>query len=157
MAECGQPPVSTPDHAIGRQRALADQKFGVFARVDVVGDHGQVHRRPQALAQHVNQRGLPAAHWSGDANSKCAMSVIVAHNSKEEIALRQRQNAGRLAGQQLAVGANFVGFRIHFDCGVAELWIISAFPIFRQFCTGTSRLLEARASRHAAARRAKRT
>jgi hypothetical protein len=33
-------------HALGRQRALADQEFGVFARVNVVGDDGQVHRRP---------------------------------------------------------------------------------------------------------------
>ena len=78
MAACGQPPVSTPVHAIGRQDALTDQKFGIFARIDVVGDHGQIHRRPQALAQHVNQSGFAAAHWSGDADSKRAMSVIVA-------------------------------------------------------------------------------
>src|SRR5579872_7321621 len=36
---------------------------------------------------------------------------------EQEIPLRQRQHARRLAGKQFTVGANLVGFRIHF-----ELW-----------------------------------
>src|ERR1700677_110210 len=65
----------------------------------------------------MNQRGLPAANRSRDTNSKSAMSVIVAHSLEKKIALRQRQNAGRFASEKLAVRANFVSFRIHFDVG----------------------------------------
>ena len=71
-------------HSIGRQDALADQKFGILAGVNVVRDDSQVHRRPEALAQHMNQRGLPAADWSGDADAKRAMSVMVVHKFKTE-------------------------------------------------------------------------
>ncbi len=115
MAECGQPPVSTPVTRSARQDALTDQKFGILAGVDVVGHHGEVHCRPEALAQHVNQSGFPAAHWSGDADSICAMSVIVGHDSnpkrsEKKISLRQRQNAGRLASQQFAVGVELRRF-----------------------------------------------
>ncbi len=66
-------------HAIGRQRALPNQKLGVLARVDVVGDDGQVDRRPQCLAQHVDQSGLPAADWPGDADSKRTRFCVVHH------------------------------------------------------------------------------
>src|SRR5258708_22660657 len=36
-------------------------------------------------------------------------------SSKQKIALSQRQHAGRLASEQLAVGADLVCFGVHFD------------------------------------------
>jgi hypothetical protein len=103
--------------SLGRQDALTDEKFGILAGVNVVRHYCQTHGRPKSLTQDVNQRGLPAADWSRNADSKCTMGVMVAHKLKEEISLRQWQNACRFASEKLAVGANFVGFRIHFDAG----------------------------------------
>jgi hypothetical protein len=40
---------------------------------------------------------------------------------KQEVALRHRQSLRRFAGEQLAIGAHFVGFGIDFECGVASL------------------------------------
>ena len=45
-------------HAIGRKRTLANKELGVLARVDVVGDHGQVEGRPEGAAQLLDQRRL---------------------------------------------------------------------------------------------------
>src|ERR1035438_1860232 len=44
-------------------------------------------------------------------------------SSEQKVTLRQRQNAGRLAGQQLAIRPHFIGLRIDFDvwhCGVVD-------------------------------------
>ena len=40
---------------------MAHQELRVFLGIDVVGYHAQIHTRPQALAQLIHQRGLPAA------------------------------------------------------------------------------------------------
>src|SRR5258707_13707461 len=44
-----------------------------------------------------------------------ARAFIFNSFSKQEIPLRQRQHAGGLASEQLAVGADLVGFGVHFD------------------------------------------
>jgi hypothetical protein len=77
------------DYAVGRQRALANQEFRVFLRVNVVGDHGQVQPRPQPLAQAVNQRRLSAAHWTCYTHPKCSHKPLL--KSEEKISLRERQ------------------------------------------------------------------
>src|SRR5450432_921971 len=41
--------------------------------------------------------------------------VIDQSSLEQEITLRQRQHASRLAGEQLTIGANLICFRIHFD------------------------------------------
>ena len=92
MAACGHPPVSTPTHAIRGQDALANQKIGILASINVVGHNREIDPRPQCFAEHVNQSGFAAAHRSGYANPKSIFGSI--HRLKEKIALRQRQNAG---------------------------------------------------------------
>jgi hypothetical protein len=54
--------------ALRRQRAGAGQEFRVLARVDVVGDDGDVVRAAQAAAQPLGQRGLAGAHRAADAD-----------------------------------------------------------------------------------------
>src|SRR5262249_54527996 len=55
----------------GRQAAGANQEFGVFARVDVVGDDSDVQRKAEALAQGVAERGLARADRAADADPDC--------------------------------------------------------------------------------------
>src|ERR1700737_1918351 len=60
---------------------------------------------------------LPTGPATPSRKARIALSFMFNSSSfsKQEIPLRQRQDAGRLAGEQLAVGANFIGFRIHFN------------------------------------------
>jgi hypothetical protein len=54
------------------------------------------------------------------------------HSSKQEIALRHRQNVSRFAGNQFAVDAHLVGLRVDGDVRLQALWIMSAFFTVRQ-------------------------
>ncbi len=56
-----------------RQRARAGQEFGVLARVDVVGDGGDVIGVAHRLAEPVGQRGLAGADRAADADAERAV------------------------------------------------------------------------------------
>jgi hypothetical protein len=62
--------------AIRGQDALPDQELGILARVDVVGDDGQIDTGPERPAQGVHQRRLPAADRTGHADTKRAIYVF---------------------------------------------------------------------------------
>ena len=55
------------DDAIGRQRLAAHQELHVLAREDVVGDHAELVVVAHALAQRIDQRGLPGSDRTADA------------------------------------------------------------------------------------------
>ena len=55
------------DDALQRQHLAAGQELGVLARVDVVGDDGQVELRPEVAAQPLDQRRLARADRPADA------------------------------------------------------------------------------------------
>src|SRR5690606_29246092 len=59
-----------PQDAIRRQRPRAGQELGVFARVDVVGDRGDLEALAQVLAQGVHQRRLAGPDRAADADAK---------------------------------------------------------------------------------------
>jgi hypothetical protein len=60
-------------YAVRRQNALADQKLGVFACVNVVGHHGKIDFGPECAAQDVHQGRLAASDRTGHANAKRAL------------------------------------------------------------------------------------
>ena len=96
-----------------------------------------IHLRPQTLAQHVHQRGLSAAHRPSHSYSKCSLSLI--HSSSLKKGNSAAPEAAHSAGSQVnnspSARTSYVSGSTSM-LGVAELWIISALPIFRQFCTG---------------------
>ena len=55
------------DDALQRQHLAAGQELGVLARVNVVGDDGQVERRPEGAAQPFDQGRLARADRPADA------------------------------------------------------------------------------------------
>ena len=63
------------DDAVGRQHALAQQKLGVFAGVDVVGDDGERDLVLEPLAQAENAHRFSgtyrAAHTEAERTSGC--------------------------------------------------------------------------------------
>ncbi len=58
------------EDAIGRERAGAGEKLGVFLGVDVVGDRGDVVAVAQPLAERIHERGLAGADRPADADSQ---------------------------------------------------------------------------------------
>ena len=71
-------------------------------------------RKPALLPQLERQ---PVSASCGACGATLALQIDAspASRSEQEIALRHRQHARRLARQQLAVGAHFVGLRIDVD------------------------------------------
>ncbi|MEI9992468.1 MAG: hypothetical protein WDM86_20845 [Rhizomicrobium sp.] len=57
--------------ALGHQRAGAREELGVLARVDVVGDRGDVVALAHRLAEPVHQRGLARADRPADSDAQC--------------------------------------------------------------------------------------
>ena len=55
---------------------MAEQKFGVLAGEDIVGNHPQAIGLAQALAERLQQRGLAAADRPTDTSGKSPCRII---------------------------------------------------------------------------------
>ena len=55
-----------PDDPFGRQRTGTGEEFGIFARIDVIGDCRDLIILAQVLAQGVHQRRFAGADGAAD-------------------------------------------------------------------------------------------
>src|SRR5262249_3711848 len=119
-------------HAAGGQGALTNQEFGVFFSVNIVGHHGHVDGRPQAPAQRVDQRGFPASHRTSHAHAKCSIHAFL--QNKKYLCVIGSASAGSHVNSSPSARTSYVSGSTSI-LGVAELWIMSALPMARQFST----------------------
>ena len=70
-AHCGQPPDLDADDPVERKRSRA-QELGVFLRVDVVGDDGEIELGMESPAQPFDEGRLPRADRPADAEREDA-------------------------------------------------------------------------------------
>src|SRR5690606_6236475 len=71
------------------------------------------------------------------------VSRVMGASSEQEVTLRQRQHGGRLAGEQLAVGAHLVGLRVDLDMRLVV--VVDQVALADRTCAahGAQRLAEA--------------
>ena len=88
--------------ALRRQRAGAGQEFRVLARVDVVGDDGDVVRAAEAPAQPLGQRRLAGAYGPADADPE--RSVVLMSGTASCTGSRGAWRAGRAPAPRCRAG-----------------------------------------------------
>src|SRR5271157_3819860 len=65
--------------AFGGEHALAEEEFGVFAGVNVVGDDSEIGARPEAAAQAIHERRFARANRTCNANTKSSSRSALVH------------------------------------------------------------------------------
>src|SRR5262249_28177602 len=112
----GAPAGFNADNAVGRKHVAAQQELSVFARVDVVGNHGDVANSFQAIADRFHQGCLAGAHRSTDAN----LQGFCGHDRKSLAS----STSWRIAAISMP-GEKLQASRMSSGSGEAANWIIS--------------------------------